>query len=655
MSRPAISIIIIAALCFPFLLSAQEEQGGWDDWEIEMEGEGLTVTGSPETTQQMKTVTREQIEKTRANDTASLLQETLGLNLTRRGPYGNQASVNLRGFDAQRIAVLVNGVPVNSAMSGSFDINSIDPASIDHIEVIYGGSDTKYNISGSLGGVINIVTIKSGDPGLSFGLDLANTGYLPGRYINRDYTESTPEWRDMADGQKTAVTMDLARENSRLGLSLFGTRAANHYLFPEPVLKTTVRQDNNEMWDGGASAHYTRRFHDLSRLILSGDFYYGDKNIPSSGYSRFFGTQTDTSVRTTTLYEMPRAFHDDLAMEASLAYHWNRMGFSPYTGASSLHDQHTVSVINRWSWYAGNRFVLRFGGDYRYAWIDSSDLGINDRSDGGLYATSEWQISESFLFIASLKGVAAPQIFTPIPKIGFLWQPLESLSIKNNWFRSFKLPDFEDLYWKQSTQMNGNPRLKPEDGWGVDAGASYDFGRMAHIEGTLFSEVTTGSIHWAADRYGNWKPENVGKAVFFGADTKVNFDLSVFDISLSYQFLRSYLLSYGYDWKDNKRIPYMPAHTINMTASFPWASGSLAVTAHWESGRFADTANITKLNSPLLLNMTLNQNIGNYFTGYIALRNIFNKTYESFDDYYMPGFNFTLGLKFKIEGIKNEK
>lgn len=35
---------------------------------------------------------------------------------------------------------------------------------------------------------------------------------------------------------------------------------------------------------------------------------------------------------------------------------------------------------------------------------------------------------------------------TLVRKLGLLWTPLETLTIKNNYFRSFKLPDFEDLY-----------------------------------------------------------------------------------------------------------------------------------------------------------------------------------------------------------------
>jgi len=170
--KPVQFLVIILSFLFLIPLAAQETSGEgeefYDDWLL-MEGGGLTILGSVNTTQQMDLVDRETIEKTRAPDIPSLLQETLGIGVTRYGPYGNMAGVNIRGFDVKRIAVLIDGIPANSTSSGGFNFYSIDPLSIERIEVIHGGSDTKYNVSGALGGVINIITVKEPNPGWSFG------------------------------------------------------------------------------------------------------------------------------------------------------------------------------------------------------------------------------------------------------------------------------------------------------------------------------------------------------------------------------------------------------------------------------------------------------------------------------------------------------
>jgi vitamin B12 transporter len=115
------------------------------------------------------------------------------------------------------------------------------------------------------------------------------------------------------------------------------------------------------------------------------------------------------------------------------------------------------------------------------------------------------------------------------------------------------------------------------------------------------------------------------------------------------------LLSYGYTWESEKRIPYMPLHTIGASLVFSWGikdspkAGSLSISGHFEDARFANTTNSTKLDPYFLLNVNLNQNIGKTLAAFMTLRNILNVSYESMSDYPMPGITMTLGMRFNIE------
>ena len=279
---------------FLFPLAAEEtdmednydDEEFYDDW-LPMEGGGITILGSVNTTQQMEIVDRETIEKTRAPDVPSLLQDALGLGVTRYGPYGNSAGVNIRGFDVKRVAVLIDGIPANSTSSGDFNFYSIDPLSIERIEVIHGGSDTKYNVSGALGGVINIITVKKANPGWSFGGSIANTSYLPGQYNKYGGGTGGPHWQDLVDSQNVNLFGAYGAELYSLTLSVFGNRAGNHYLFKD-YFDITRRKEGNEIFDAGASVSFIRSIGDLSKLIASVSFYYGDKNIPVSGYASVY-------------------------------------------------------------------------------------------------------------------------------------------------------------------------------------------------------------------------------------------------------------------------------------------------------------------------------------------------------------------------------
>ncbi|AEF85224.1 putative vitamin B12 transporter BtuB (Cobalamin receptor) (Outermembrane cobalamin translocator) [Treponema primitia ZAS-2] len=657
----------ILFLSIPGSVFSQEEE--WDDT-LFMEGEGITVTESTETTQHMRVISKEEIEKQNTHDLATLLQETLDMGITSYGAYGNQTNINMRGFDSNRIAFLIDGVPANSLVAGGFDLSQIDPSSIDKIEVIYGGSDSKYNVSGALGGVINIITVKKEKPGLRLGGSISNTSAMPGKYRKQDGNVEKPHYEDLLDSQNYSLFGSYGAEKYSVTANIFTNRAANHFLFKDENFDTVRRKEGNEVFDTGGGLSYSRNLPDYSTIIASGDIYYGDKNIPKSGVgssSDLIGKQTDFSTRQKLLLDMPRVFHDNFATEASLSHSWKTLDYAPSIdgSSSSLHDEHLIMGINRWTWYPGEKLTLMMGADYQYAFLNSTEFNFHDRHDGGIYLTAEFQPLEQFLIIPSVKGVfSGPQTSMPavaVPKLGLLWNISDSLRLKNNYFRSFKQPDFQDLYWSGGG-MNGNPDLKPEDGWGGDLGVLYAYKEFLNIETTMYTQWTEDSIHWAPFVGTTWRPENVGEAMYFGNDTRVKYVMplskGVFQtvgISLSYQYLLSYLLSYGFTWASDKRIPYMPMHTVGASLEFTWKTGSLQLSGHYEALRYSDRDNSAPMDPYFLLNINVNQKINNYLSSFLALRNLLNTFYESKESYPVPGFTATIGMRINIEPGKEKK
>ena len=668
---PALLLLVFLSL-FPVQVNGQdmayapEEEFDEDDFFFG-EGEGITIVGTLQTSQNTAVIEKDEIERRNAPDLATLLQESLDLNITRYGSYGSMVLVNMRGLDSKRLAFLVDGVPVNSSIDGRFDIEQIDINSIERIEVIYGGSDTRYNVSGAMGGVINIITVKKQKSGLRISGTVSNTSVLPGEYRDRSGKIRGPEWEDLADTQNAVLSAQYGRNNFSVNAGVFANRAQNHFLFTDRY-GYTRRKDNNEVWDTGMTGSLVWDFSNLSKLIISPYFYYSDKNIPGSGFSSNAGKQQDISSRNNIMFDMPRAFRDDLAMEASLGWKFLR---KDYTDASapantlSRHDQQNSTLINRWSWYPGDQLVLRSGFDYSYIRLDSTEVGRRNRHDAGIYLTAEYRPIRQFIIIPSVKAVYTSEGeggVIPVPKLGFLWNINDDLSIKNNYFRSFKFPDFEDLYWKGGSGVTGNSDLKPEDGWGGDLGLSWRYRDLFSLDSTLFTQWLKDSIHWYPKNSGVWQPENAGEAIFFGLDSKISFDIPVsmgpvkkIVPSFSYQYLLSYLLSFGYRFASDKRIPYNPLHTMGGSLDIPWETGSLLISGHYESLRYSDRANLSKLKPYFLLNANLNQSIGKNFAVFAVLRNILNTSYESFSDYPMPGISLTLGMRAQFKTNQEKK
>ncbi|MDR0998492.1 MAG: TonB-dependent receptor, partial [Treponema sp.] len=117
------------------------------------------------------------------------------------------------------------------------------------------------------------------------------------------------------------------------------------------------------------------------------------------------------------------------------------------------------------------------------------------------------------------------------------------------------------------------------------------------------------------------------------------------------QYQLSWLLSGTLSFADAYRIPYMPTHIAGGSVDLSWGkgggAGSLLVSGHYETTRYANTTNTMILDPYFVLHGTVNQGLGKYFTAFASFRNILNSHYESFAGYYMPGASLALGVRAK--------
>jgi outer membrane cobalamin receptor len=618
---------------------------------------GLTVVGTPETTQQMKVITRDEIEKRNAQDLAMLLEDALDMSVTRYGGYGNQTEINMRGFDTERIAILIDGVPANSPRSGEFDVSQVNMNDVERVEIIYGGSDTKYNVSGALGGVINIITVKRQKPGFTLGGVFSNTGYMPGQYNLRHsggkIGDGHPE--DLLDMQSLSLNAGYGKENFSWKGSLFGNRAGNHYLYQDDY-GFARRKISNEVLDGGADTAFVWNLSDTTTALSDTKFYYARRNFPVTPNSTGFAEAEDIQITENLLFNAPVLFRDDIGTEASLTYQYSNTSY----GVDITSFDHYVTGINRWGWYPTEKWTVRAGIDWRFLYIDSRSATetnpIKTGNLGGLYFTGEFSPLRRFMVIGSVKGVTDTKQGALIPKAGFRWEIVPAFTLKNNYFRSFKFPDFDDLYYRSLDSMFvGNPNLRPEDGLGADLTGEFRPNDTFALDTTAFVQWTEDSIHWVKSAGGRWSPENIGTAFFYGIDIRPAFTLKfekgpvkTLTLGFSYQYQLSWLLSGNLSFADGYRIPYLPTHIIGGKIDLAWATGSLLLSAHYETTRYADTLNQMPLDPYCIVHATVNQDIGTALTAFASLRNILNAHYESFAGYYMPGITLTIGLRAKL-------
>lgn len=126
--------------------------------------EDVVVTGTqtPRTLKKLPIITRiisrTELDRLAPRSAADALQMSLpGINVT---AHGAQYRVSVQGFSGDHVLFLVDGERLTSEGNGVVDLNRIDMANVERIELISGAASALYG-SNAIGGVINFITRRA--------------------------------------------------------------------------------------------------------------------------------------------------------------------------------------------------------------------------------------------------------------------------------------------------------------------------------------------------------------------------------------------------------------------------------------------------------------------------------------------------------------
>ncbi len=109
-------------------------------------------------------ITRAQIERLQATDLIELLGRQAGVEFSRAGGAGSQASLFVRGASSSQVLVLIDGARLNTALGGFAPFGALTIDSIERIEIVRGNLSSLYG-SEAIGGVIQLFTREAARSG----------------------------------------------------------------------------------------------------------------------------------------------------------------------------------------------------------------------------------------------------------------------------------------------------------------------------------------------------------------------------------------------------------------------------------------------------------------------------------------------------------
>ncbi|MEO6990995.1 MAG: TonB-dependent receptor plug domain-containing protein, partial [Candidatus Baltobacteraceae bacterium] len=91
---------------------------------------------------------------------AEALATLPGVVVLRNGALGALSGVSIRGAAPSQTLILLDGLPLGGAQTGTLDLGEISTSGVERVEVVEGGGSTLYG-AGAIGGIVNILTSRA--------------------------------------------------------------------------------------------------------------------------------------------------------------------------------------------------------------------------------------------------------------------------------------------------------------------------------------------------------------------------------------------------------------------------------------------------------------------------------------------------------------
>lgn len=449
-------------------------------------------------------ITRRDIESSPAQSLDEILQQTLGLDVQRRGVSGVQSDVSIRGGSFEQTLILINGIRMNDAQTGhnSFNI-PVDLENVERIEIVKGPAARRFG-NNAFAGVVNVVTRISEKDHVRIKAEL---GDYSSYGLSASAALGTENFRHLL--QTSTSASEGYRHNTDYKIQ--NVFYQNELRIPEGKLKFQAGFTERKFGANGfyASPLATEQYEETQASVVSIGLEkaVGKVQLKSNLFWR----------RGQDLYLYDRAMPQ---------------GYRNMHIGNTYGGEINVGIPSKLG-YSG------VGIELRQEDLASNNLGGRNRFLAQGFFEHHFSFFEEKLQIvpgitwANYSGVGS--FFYPGLDLGYNFNPSHKLYA--NAARVHRIPTFTDLYYVSKTEI-GNPDLSPENAF------SYEFGyRYLHkgilAKASVFGRETKNGIDWIKNEpMDPWVAQNVGNISTLGFEAELSMRPN--------RFVKSYSLGYTY-------------------------------------------------------------------------------------------------------------
>ncbi len=557
--------------------------------------------------------TRKDIERLQVQTLPDLLKGTSGIDMTQQGGYGKIASVFMRGTNPDQLLVLIDGIKVGSATTGTTPFEFIPIDQIERVEIIKGPQSSLYG-SEAMGGVIQIFTRKGAatekpsitlDSGGGTYSTYRASGTVSGKWKNNWYTLSSSGFGSHGFNaqQPTPGPFGVNQpDNDGYSNAAVNARVGHHFENTGEVEAFFMRTQGTSNYDGN--------FQNKTNFIEQVAGITASMNLMENWRSTLrFGQSQDDQDQ----------FAPDGAFSSKFkSTRWNASWLNQFT----LSDEHQLIL----------------GSDYRLDEVNSTEIyNQSSRYDVGVFTELHSQLWEDHFVNASIRfdnNQAFGNYVTG--SIGWRYNWNYGISLLANFGNAFKAPSLNDLYFPNY----GNPHLKPEESKSYETGivGNHDWGqweiRAYHTNIDNLITPTLDPITF------NFSAENIGKAQIEGIETEIGSQLMGWTGKLTLNLLNPKNV------ETNARLPRRATEMLAFDLSRTFGSFDVGGHVLGQGDRFDNTQNTIKVAGYVTVDLRSAYHFNKNWMLSAKLNNLLDKNYQTVDTYNSAGRNFFVSVHY---------